>query len=139
MFARTLRSSPAASINSASTFSVTVERMPAAPRAASRSSSRAGGPSASTATSKSRRRRRPASGISRVTSTFSGMALLPILALIFLFEHLAQDGLQDAAVTEVLDLDRGVHARFHLELLLFAFVARDLDGQLLARLEARKA
>src|ERR671912_1768358 len=136
MFATTLRSSPAASINSASTLSVTVERMPATPRAASRSSSRAGGPSASTVTSKPSRSWSPASGISRVTSTFSGMRLLPLLDLIFLSEHLAQHGLQDAAVTEVLDLDRGVHAGLYPELLLFAFVARDLHGQLHARLEA---
>src|ERR671912_749667 len=139
MFATTLRSSPAASINSASTLSVTVERMPADPRAASSSSARAGGPSASTATSKPRRSRRPASGITRVTSTLPGIRLLPIPDLIFLFEHLAQHGLEDAAVTEVLDFDRGVHARLDLELFALAFVASSLHGQLLAGLEVGEA
>src|ERR671913_1793777 len=134
MFAITFSPSPAASMTSASIFSVTVGKIPATPRAASRSSPRSGGLSETTVTSKSRRRRSPASGISRVTSTFSGMRLLPLLALIFLSEHLAQHGLQDAAVTEVLDLDRGIHAHLYLELL--HFVARDLHGQLLARLEA---
>src|SRR5215203_5683098 len=137
MLATTLRPSPAASINSASTFSVTVERMPAAPREALRSSSRVGGPSESTATSNPSRTRSPADGISRLTRTFSDMGSSRFLAL--LCEHLAQDGLQDAAITEVLDLDRGVHAGLYRELLLFAFVAGDLDGQLFARLEAGKA
>src|ERR687898_2350291 len=139
MLAITFSPSPAASMTSASIFSVTVGKMPATPRTASRSSPRSGGLSETTVTSKSRRRRSPASGISRVTSTFSGMRLLPLLALIFLSEHLAQHGLQDAAVTEVLDLDRGVHAGLYPELLLFAFVARDLHGQLHARLEAGEA
>src|SRR5829696_2906598 len=137
MLAISLRPSPAASINSASTFSVTVERMPAAPREALRSSSRVGGPSESTATSNPSRTRSPADGISRLTRTFSDMGSSRFLAL--LCEHLAQDGLQDAAITEVLDLDRGVHAGLYRELLLFAFVAGDLDGQLFARLEAGKA
>src|ERR671915_2456234 len=137
MLATTLKSSPAASISSPSTFSVAVESTPDTPRTASSSSSRSGGRSCRILTSKGSRARSPAAGISRVTRTFSGMAPPYFRAL--LFEHLSQYGLQDAAVAEVLDLDRGVHARLHLELLRFAFVARDLDGQLLARLETRKA
>src|SRR5215210_7510302 len=139
MLAITFSPSPAASMTSASICSVTVGRMPAAPRTASSSSPRSGGLSERTLTSKPSRSRSPASGISRVTSTFCGMRLLPTRPLSFLFEHLAQDGRQDATVTEVIDLDRGVHARFHLELLLFAFVARCFHGQLFARLEAGEA
>src|SRR5215211_1420518 len=139
MLAITFSPSPAASMTSASIFSVTVGRMPATPRTASRSSPRSGGLSETTVTSKSRSRRSPASGISRVTRTFSGMRLLPTLALIFLFEHLAQDGLQDAAVAEVFDLDRGVHPRFYRKYFLFAIVARSLHGQLLTRFETGEA
>src|SRR5918992_2278412 len=105
MFATTLRPSPAASMTSPSIFSVAVERTPFAPRTASRSSSRPGGRSRRTVTSKPSRRRRPAEGISRVTTTFK------VCPLTVLFEELAQDGLQDAAVLEVLDLHRRVHAR----------------------------
>src|ERR671910_125058 len=123
MLAITFRSSPAASMNSASICSVKVERTPAVPRAASRSSSRSGGASERTVTSKSSRGLSPASGISRVTSTFSGTGSSPlILVLLVLFEHLAQHGVQNAAVAEVLDLDRGVHARLDHELLGLAVV-----------------
>src|SRR5215203_7285614 len=103
MLATILRPSPAAPMTSPSIFSVAVERTPLAPRTDSRSSSRVGGRSARTLTSKSSRRRRPASGISRVTRTLSGTTRLPSLVLL---EELTQDGLQDAAVSQVLDLDR---------------------------------
>src|SRR4028118_740608 len=46
MLAMTLRPSPAASMNVPSIFSVTVERTPSAPLAASRGSARSGGASA---------------------------------------------------------------------------------------------
>jgi hypothetical protein len=46
---------------------------------------------------------------------------------------------QDAAVAQVLDLDRRVHARLDLELLLVAFVGGGLDGQLGARLQVGEA
>src|SRR5215213_8147730 len=127
MLAITFNPSPAASMTSASIFSVTVGRMPSAPGTASSSSPRSGGLSERTVTSKPSRRRSPAFG------------LLPFRSLIFLSQHLAQDGLQDAAVTEVLDLDRGVHPRLYRKPLLFAIVARDLHSQLLARLEFGEA
>src|SRR5215211_6325464 len=130
MLATTLNPSPAASITSPSIFSVAVERTPDTPRTASSSSPRSGGRSCRTVTSKGSRTRSPASGISRVTSTFSGMDSSLFRALL-LFEHLAQDGLQNTAITEVLDLDRGIYPCLYLELLLFAFVASDLHGQLL--------
>src|SRR5918992_421679 len=104
MLAMTFRPSPAASMTSPSIFSVAVERMPFAPRTASRSSPRSGGRSWSTLTSKPSSRRRPASGISRVTRTFKVRPLI-------LLEELAQHRLQDAAVPQVLDLHRRVHAR----------------------------
>src|SRR5215212_2991224 len=119
MLAMILKPSPAASMTSPSIFSVAVESTPLASRTASMSSSRVGGRSARTVTSKSARRRRLASGISRVTSTLSGTARLPSLVLL---EELTQDGLQDAAVSQVLDLDRRVDARPGLELLRLAGV-----------------
>src|ERR671916_1023852 len=137
MLATIFRPSPAASITSPSIFSVAVARTPFAPRTASRSSSREGGRSCRTVTSKSSRRRRPASGISRVTRTFSGTFASPSLAV--LLEELPEDGLEDAAVTQVLDLDGRVHARLDLELLLLAVVARRLHGQLGAGRDAGEA
>src|SRR5215210_1398005 len=130
MLAITFSPSPAPSMTSASIFSVAVGRIPAAPRTASSSSSRSGGLTERTVTSKPSRRRSPASGISRVTRTLSGT---DSSTSSLLFEHLAQDGLQDAPVTEVLDLDRRIYPRLYRELLLPAFVARCLHGQLLAR------
>src|SRR5918997_3629302 len=131
MLATTFRSSPAASISSASTFSVTVERMPAAPRAASRSSSRSGGSSERTVTSKSSRGRSPASGISRVRRTFSGTGSAPLCYLLnALLEKLPENGLQDTAVPEVLDLYRRVHPRPGLELPGLAVVACGFDRKL---------
>src|ERR671916_2055680 len=135
MLATIFRPSPAASITSPSIFSVAVARTPLAPRTASRSSSRVGGRSCNTVTSKPSRRRRPASGISRVTRTFSGTAA----SLAFLLEELPEDGLEDAAVTQVLDLDRRIHARPDPELLRLAFVARCPDGQLGAGRDAGEA
>src|SRR5918995_503735 len=117
---------PAASMTSPSIFSVAVARTPLAPPTASRSSSRVGGRSCRTVTSKPSRRRRPASGISRVTRTLSGTAA----SLAILPEELPEDGLQDAAVAQVLDLDRRVHAGPDLELFGLAVVARSPDGQL---------
>src|ERR687894_112430 len=127
--------SPAASMTSPSIFSVAVARTPLAPLTASRSSSRVGGRSCRTVTSKPSRRRRPASGISRVTRTFSGTAA----SLAFLLEELPEDGLQDTAVTQVLDLDRRIHARPDPELLRLAIVARCPDGQLGAGRDAGEA
>ena len=54
------------------------------------------------------------------------------VAALLLFEQLPEHRLQDAAVPQVLDLDRGVHTRLDRELLLLAVVRCDLDGQLLA-------
>src|SRR5918993_2270882 len=130
MLAITFRSSPAASMNSASICSVKVERTPAMPRAASRSSSRSGGSSERTVTSKSSRGRSPASGISRVTRTFSGTGSAPLCYLLnALLEKLPENGLQDTAVPEVLDLYRRVHPRLGLELPRFA-VACGFDRKL---------
>src|ERR671910_587195 len=100
MLAITRSPSPAASMTSPSIFSVAVARMPLAPR--------------------------PASGISRVTRTLPGTAA----SLAILPEELPEDGLQDAAVAQVLDLDRRVHAGLDLELFGLAVVARSPDGQL---------
>src|SRR5919112_968679 len=104
-------------MNSPSIFSVTVERTPSAPLAASSRSSRSGGASERTLTSKSSRGRSPASGISRVTSTFSGTGSSLYPVLLVLFEHLTQHGVQDAAVAQVFDLYGRVHARLDPELL----------------------
>src|ERR671933_2833717 len=154
MLATTLRPFPAASMNSASIFSVRVQRTPSTPRTASRSSSRPGGPSERTVTSKPSRRRSPASGISRVTRTFTFLSVpylagvasksSPAQALPFfgflgaLLEELPEDGLEDAAVPEVLDLHGRVHARLDLELLL-AFLTGGLDRQLRTGREVRNA
>src|ERR687896_397020 len=122
MLAITFRPPPAASMTSPSIFSVAVERIPFAPRTASRSSPRSGGRSWSTLTSKPSSRRRPASGISRVTRTFKVRPLI-------LLEELAQHRLQDAAVPQVLDLHRRVHARPDPELFGRAIFTRSLYGQ----------
>src|SRR3712207_3676443 len=49
-----------------------------------------------------------------------------------LLKELAQDGLQDTTVSEVLDLDRRVHAGPNPELLRLAVVGRRPHGQLRA-------
>src|SRR5215212_91200 len=134
MLAITLKPSPAVSITSPSIFSVAVERTPLAPRTASISSSRVGGRSKRTVTSKSSRRRRPASGISRVTRTLSGT-----VASLILLEELAEDGLEDSAVSQVLHLDRRVDARPDLELPNLAVIARGPDGKLRAGREVCEA
>src|SRR3712207_4287575 len=128
MLAITSSPLPAASMSSPSIFSVAVERMPFAPRAASRSSSRPGGRSKSTLTSKPSSSLSPASGISRVTSTFSATSSLPPLGT--LLEELAQYRLEDAAVPQVLDLDRRVDAGLDPELLRGVVLAGGPDYQL---------
>src|SRR5918997_4650627 len=127
--------SPAASMTSPSIFSVAVARTPLVPPTVSRSSSRVGGRSCRTVTSKPSSTRRPASGISRVTRTFSGTAA----SLAVLLEEFPEDGLEDTAVAQVLDLDRRVHPRLDPELLRLAFVARRPDGQLGAGRDASDA
>src|SRR3954470_22651514 len=151
MLATTLRSSPAAFMNSPSIFSVRVARTPLIPRAASRSSPRSGGRSERTVTSKSSRGRSPASGILRVTRTFSFNSLSggswsinsperglhPFLLGTFL-EELPEDGLQDASVPKILDLDRRVHPGLDLELLYVPAVTSGSYRQLHTRLEFRE-
>src|ERR671911_44783 len=113
MLAITFRSSPAAFMNSASICSVKVERTPAVPRAASRSSSRSGGSSERTVTSKSSRGWSPASGISRVTRIFSGTGSAPLCYLLnALLEKLPEDGLQDTAVPEAYVAEGAAHHDF---------------------------
>ena len=104
MLAMILKFSPAASITSPSIVSVAVERTPDAPLTASSSSSRSGGRSCRTLTSKDSRDAEPGLGDPTGNQNLLGHRLLHMRAL--LFEHLSQDGLQDAAVAEVLHLDR---------------------------------
>src|ERR687898_3401792 len=140
MFATTLRFSPAAFMNSASIFSVKVERTPSMPWAASRSSPRSDGRSERTVTSKSSRGRSPASGISRVTRTFSGTGSAPLCYLLnALLEKLPENGLQDTAVPEIFDLYRRVHPRPGLELPSLAVVACGFDRKLRTGLEICEA
>src|SRR3954466_2850989 len=135
-------------MNSASIFSVRVERTPLIPRAASRSSPRSGGRSERTVTSKSSRGRSPDSGISRVTRTFSFGSLsggswftnspvrgLHSSLLGTLLEELPEDGLQDASVPKIPDLDRRVYTSLDLELLYVPTVASGFHCQLHTRLE----
>src|ERR687890_1521287 len=140
MLAIAFKSSPAAFMNSASICSVKVERTPAVPRAASRSSSRSGGSSERTVTSKSSRGWSPASGISRVTRIFSGTGSAPLCYLLnALLEKLSENGLQDTAVPEIFDLYRRVHPRPGLELPGLAVVACGFDRKLRTGFEVCEA
>jgi hypothetical protein len=65
--------------------------------------------------------------------------MVPPYPLGALLEELAQDGLEDAAVPEVLDLDRRVDAGLDLELLRIAVLAGGPDDQLCARRKADEA
>src|SRR5215210_3087563 len=140
MLAITFRSSPAASMNSASICSVKVERTPAMHgrlRGARRvpGEARRGGSRRSLREDGARPRGSHGSrGLSQALALLLSASLLNAL-----LEKLPENGLQDTAVPEVLDLYRRVHPRPGLELPGFAVVACGFDRKLRTGFEVCEA